>query len=102
MIIHCSVGCIAQLTTPRSTDKPFLESHEILQAVSSLVGDYIRVIITLDSLPASHIHLATFCILERDARHLTFAINLNEGTKTIRDTHIAARVKLILFHIIIQ
>ena len=68
MIKHCSVGCIAQLTTPRSTDKPFLESHEILQAISSLVGNYIRVIIALDSLPTSYIHLAV-AILKRDARH---------------------------------
>ena len=101
MIKHCSVGCIAQLTTPRSTDKPFLESHEALQAVSSLVGDYIRVIISLDRLPASYIHLAV-AVLERDARHFTFAINLNQGTKNIRDTHVAARLKLILSHIIIQ
>ena len=69
MIKHCSVGCIAQLATPRSTDKPFLGSHEILQAVSSLVGNYIRVIIAFDSLPSSYIHLATFRILKRDARH---------------------------------
>ena len=69
MIKPCSVGCIAQLTTPRSTDKPFLESHEFLQAISSLVGDYIRVIISLDRLPSSHIHLTAFCILKRDARH---------------------------------
>lgn len=102
MIKTCSVGCIAQLTTSRSTDKPFLESHEILQAVSSLVSDYIRVIVTLDTLPASYIHLATFRILKRKARHFAFAINLNQGTKTIRDTHVAARVKGVLFHIIIQ
>ena len=70
MIKHCSVGCIAQPTTPRSTDKPFLESHEILQSVSSLVGDYIRVIISLDSLPASYIHLAV-AVLKRNARHFT-------------------------------
>ena len=70
MIKLCSVGCIAQLATPRSTDKPFLESHEILQAISSLVGDYIRVIISLDRLPTSYIHLATFRILKRKARHL--------------------------------
>ena len=68
MIKHSSVGCIAQLTTPRSTDKPFLESHEVLQSVSSLVGDYMRVIISLDSLPSSYIHFAV-AILERDARH---------------------------------
>ena len=102
MIKHCSVGCIAQLTTPRSTDKPFLESHETIQAVSSLVGDYIRVLIALDSLPTSYIYLSIFGILERDARHLTFAINLNQGTKNIRDTHVAAGLKFILFHIIIQ
>ena len=71
MIKHCSVGCIAQLTTPRSTDKPFLESHEILQSVSSLVGDHIRMVVTLDTLPASYIHLAAFRILKRKARHFT-------------------------------
>ena len=99
MIKHCSVGCIAQLITPRSTDKPFLESHEILQAVSSLVGDYIRVVITFDLLPSSYIHFAV-AVLKRNARHLTFAINLNKNTKTIRDTHAAARIKILILHIV--
>ena len=70
MIKHCSVGCIAQLTTPRSTDKPFLESHEVLQAISSLVGNYIRVIISLDRLPSSYIHLAVAVLERRDVQTL--------------------------------
>ena len=68
MIKLRSVGCIAQLTTPRSTDKPFLESHEVLQAISSIINNYIRVIIALDSLPSSYVHLAV-AVLKRDARH---------------------------------
>ena len=73
MIKHCSVGCIAQLITPRSTDKPFLESHEILQEVSSFVSNYIRVLIALDSLPTSYIHFAV-AVPKRNARHFALII----------------------------
>lgn len=101
MIKLRSVGCIAQLATPRSTDKPFLESHKSFQSISALVNYYIRVIIALDSLPASYIHL-TVAILKRDARHFARIVYLDQGAKTIRDTHVACRLKIVLFHIIIQ
>ena len=97
MIKPCSVGCIAQLATPRSTDKSFLESHEILQAISFLVGNYIRMVVTLDTLPTSYVHL-TFAVLKRDTRLLTILAPYGRKLDRIAHSAFAVAKALWLYH----